>query len=117
MRWTEVAAILVMALSGGTASAQYARPVEVAPARPVAPGPTIIAPSPGISAPTLSTPAPAISSPPAAVVPSPPPAVAEGGKPRPRKCWCYFVNPATNSRQRSTCDVSCCKGGHQDERC
>ena len=117
MRWTGVVAILVMALSGGTAQAQYARPVEVAPPRAVAPAPIIIAPSPGLSAPTLSTPAPSITNPPTAVVPSPPPAVAEGGRPRPRKCWCYFVNPATNFRQRSTCEVSCCRGGTQDERC
>jgi len=108
-------AVIVIALSGGTAGAQYARPVEVAPVRPVAPAPTVITPSPGVVAPLPS--APTITNPPMAVVPSPPPAVAEGGKARPRKCWCYLVNPATNSRQRSTCEVSCCKGAKQDERC
>lgn len=111
-------ALIVTALSGGTAGAQYARPIEVAPVRPVAPAPTVITPSPGVVAPTPPPSAPTITNPPMAVVPSPPPpAAAEGGTARPRKCWCYLVNPLTNSRQRSTCEVSCCKGAKQDARC
>jgi hypothetical protein len=115
MRLTFVAVVLT-ALSGGAAYAQYARPVEVPSARPVAPAPTVIAPNPGIAAPTLPAPGPTITSPPAVIVPAAPPSNA-GGKARPRKCWCYFVNPATRSRERSSCEVGCCKGGDQDERC
>ena len=109
-------AAIMIALSAGVALAQYARPVEVAPVRPIAPGPIVIAPNPGVAATPLPQ-VPTIANPPIAVVPSPPPAVAQGAQTRPRKCWCYLVNPATNSRQRSTCEVSCCKGGKQDERC
>ena len=93
----------------GTAGAQYARPIEVAPLRPVAPASTVITPSSGVVAPTPPPSAPTIT--------NPPPAVADGGTARPRKCWCYLANPVTNSRQRSTCEVSCCKGAKQDERC
>jgi hypothetical protein len=108
--------VLVIALSDGTAWGQYARPVEVPPAvRPVAPAPNVVAPSPGVAAPILS--APTMTNPPTAVVPSPPPSMAQGGSGRPRKCWCYIVNPATNSRQRSTCETDCCKDSSQDERC
>jgi hypothetical protein len=109
--------VLVVALSGGTAWGQYARPVEVPTARPVAPAPNVVAPSPGVTAPSAVPSAPTMTNPPTAVVPSPPPAMAQGGSARPRKCWCYIVNPATNSRQRSTCEINCCKGGDQDERC
>ena len=110
--------VLVIALSGGTAWGQYARPVEVPSApRPVAPAPNVIAPSPGVAAPITVPSAPTLTNPPTAVVPSPPPSMAQGGSTRPRKCWCYIVNPATNSRQRSTCEINCCKGGNQDERC
>jgi hypothetical protein len=109
-------AIVAMSLGAEVAEAQYARPVEVVPARPVAPAPSVVAPSPGLVVPTLPNPAPTITNPPTAVVPTPPP-VAEGGKARPPKCWCYVVNPATNSRQRATCEINCCKGSNQDERC
>jgi hypothetical protein len=111
-----VAALLVLALNGGNAGAQYARP-EVAPSvRPVAPAPPgVVAPSPGVSATPLA-PAPTINAP-TAVVPNPPPPTAQGTSARPRKCWCYFMNPTTNSRQRSTCEVNCCRGGNQEERC
>jgi hypothetical protein len=109
-------ALLVFALIGGDAEAQYARPVEVAPSvRPVAPAPSAVAPNSGVSATPLA-PAPTINAP-TAVVPNPPPAAAQGASARPRKCWCYLVNPVTNSRQRSTCEVSCCRVGDQDERC
>jgi hypothetical protein len=109
-------ALLVFALNGGNAGAQYARPMEAAPSvKPVAPAPSVVVPTPGVSA-TPPAPAPTINAP-AAVVPSPPPPAAQGTSARPRKCWCYLVNPVTNSRQRSTCEVGCCRGGDQDERC
>src|SRR5262245_4405346 len=117
MRWMELLAVAVIVLSGGAAQARYARPVEVAPVRPVAPAPNVLAPSAGVGAPTTLPSAPTTTNPPTVVVPSPPPSVAESGKARPRKCWYYLVNPMTNSRQRSTCEVGCCKGGDQDERC
>jgi hypothetical protein len=110
-------AIVAMLLGAGATEAQYARPVEVVPARPVAPAPSVVAPSPGLAAPTPPAPAPTITNPPTAVVPTPPPPVAQGATARPRKCWCYVMNPATNSRQRATCEINCCKGSNQDERC
>jgi hypothetical protein len=111
-----VVALLVLALNGGNAAAQYTRPVEVAPTvRPVAPAPSAVVPGPGVSATPLA-PAPTINAP-IAVVPSPPPATAQGTSAKPRKCWCYFVNPTTNFRQRSTCELRCCRGGDQDEHC
>ena len=81
------------------------------------PAPNVVAPSPGVAAPTAVPSAPTMTNPPTVVVPGPPPSMAQGGSARPRKCWCYIVNPATNSRQRSTCEINCCKGGNQDERC
>src|SRR5690349_11311270 len=110
MRCMGLLVVLVIALSG-EAWAQYARPVEVPQAvRPVAPAPNVVAPSPGVAAPITVPSAPTMTNPPTAVVPSPPPSMAQGGSARPRKCWCYIVNPATNSRQRSTCEINCCKG-------
>jgi hypothetical protein len=107
-------ALLVFALNGADARAQYARPVEAAPqVRPIAPAPSVVVPSPN-AAPIA--PAPTVNAP-AAIVPSPPPAAVQGASARPRKCWCYLVNPVTNFRQRSTCEIGCCKGGDQDERC
>ena len=115
MRWIVLAIVII--LSGGAARAQYARPIEVAPMRPVPLAPNVVVPNTRVTAPTTLPSAPTITNPPMAVVPSPPPAVAAGGKARPRKCWCYLVNPVTNSQQRSTCEVSCCKGAKQDDRC
>ena len=66
-------AIVVMLLGAGLVEAQYARPVEVTPVRPVAPAPNVITPSPGLVAPALPAPAPTITNPPTAVVPTPPP--------------------------------------------
>jgi hypothetical protein len=108
-------ALLVFTLNGGDAGAQYAKPMEAAPSIRLAPAPNLVVPNPGVSATPLA-PAPSINAP-TAVVPNPPPAAAQGASARPRKCWCYLVNPATNARQRSTCDVGCCRGGDQDERC
>ena len=117
LRGMGLLAFAVIVLSGGAIQAQYVRPVEVAPVRPVAPTPNAITPSTGVAAPTTLPSAPTITNPPAAVVPSPPAAAAQGGQARPRKCWCHLVNPMTNARQRTTCEISCCKGGNQDERC
>ena len=121
MKRTMLTAAILISLGAGSGGAQYARPIEVVPARPVGPGPTVVNPNPGVGvvapAPAPLAPAPTITNPPTAVVPSPPPAVAQGAKVRPRKCWCYLVNPATNARQRSTCEIDCCKGSKQDERC
>jgi hypothetical protein len=102
-------AVVVIYLSRTESGAQYVRTVEVAPARPFAPAPNVIAPSPDVAAPT-------IINPPAAVAPIPPPAVVQS-QARPRKCWCDLVNPVTNSRQRTTCEIGCCKGGEQVDRC
>jgi len=97
--------------------AQYARPVDVAPARPVAPAPTVIAPSPGCCSADAAAARANDHQSAHGLVPGPPAAVAEGGKARPRKCCCYLVNAVTKSRRRSACDESCCKGDKQDEGC
>ena len=115
MKWL-IAAIMI-ASSVGVADAQYARPVEVVPARPVLPAPPLTIPNAGGVTPSPLQPAPSIANPPLAVVPGPPPPVAQGAKVRPRKCWCYLTNPTNRSRQRTTCETSCCKGSDQDERC
>jgi hypothetical protein len=116
MRRAAVVAFFLFVVTGGNAGAQYARPMETAPSlRPMAPAPSVVVPAPGIGTTPLA-PAPTLNAP-TAVVPNPPPAAAQGANSRPRKCWCYLVNPATTSRQRSTCEVGCCRGSDQDERC
>lgn len=115
MKW--VIAAIIIASSAGLAGAQYVRPVEVVPVRPAVPAPPLTIPNAGVTTPSPLPPSPSITNPPLAVVPSPPPPVAQVGKVRPRKCWCYLTNPANRSRQRTTCETSCCNGSKQDERC
>ena len=77
-------AVVVIALRTAEAGA-HARPVEMAPARSVAP-------APNVSRRVRVLPQ-TITNRPTAVVSNPPPAVVQGSKARPRKCWCYLVNP------------------------
>ena len=111
--------ITLMFLSG--ASAQYGRPVEAIPARPPVAVPVPATPLPNTNGatnlPSLPVPAtPTITSPPAAV-PIPPTPTPKAAQTRPRRCWCYRVNPAKGSRERTTCGTDCCKGNERDERC
>ena len=108
---------LMLALASVPAPAQYVRPVEVPTVRPVTPMPAPATPLPNLVSPTPLQTAPAIANPPTVVVPGQPPAATQGAKARPRKCWCYARNPATNTAVRTTCEIECCKGNNQDQRC
>jgi len=104
-----ILAVVVIALSSAEAGAQYARPVEVAPARPFIPGAEHDRAESGCSRADDHQSAHGRRAEPASH--------CSELQARPRKCWCYLVNPVTNSRQRTTCEISCCKGGEQDDRC
>ena len=108
---------LLLVVGAAGAAAQYARPVEVPVARPVTPIPVPAAPLPNPLAPTPLQPALAITNPPTVVVPGPPPVAIQGGKTRPRRCWCFARNPVSNVTTRTTCEVECCKDSKQDQRC
>jgi hypothetical protein len=117
MRKACLIATVMIVLSAEPMGAQYVRPVEVVPPRPVMPTPVPVTPVPNVIVPMPSPASPMITTPPIAIVPSSPPVAAQGGKSRPRRCWCYARNPANNTSQRTTCEVECCKRNDRDERC
>lgn len=111
-----IAGLLLVANATG-APAQYVRPVEVPIARPVTPMSAPITPQPNPLSPMPLQPAPTLATPPAVMVPIPPPIVNQAGKARPRRCWCFVRNPVNNATTRTACEVECCKGDKQDQRC
>ncbi len=118
MRSLVCALVIGILFSVGTALAQTPRPVEVIPPRPVSvmPTPVPVTPLSTVITPTPVAPAPLITTPPVVVVPGAPPApVAKNSQPK--KCWCFARNPASNTSQRTTCEVECCRNTNVDQRC
>lgn len=118
MRSLVCATVIGILCSVGTAFAQTAKPVELVPPRPVTvmPMPVPGMPLPTVITPTPVAPTPLITAPPVVVVPGAPTAPA-AKKNQPKKCWCFVRNPATNSSQRTTCEVECCRNTNVDQRC
>lgn len=114
VRFLSVAVVVIVWATA--ASAQYARPVEPAPMRPVAPvvPPQVMAP---MQKPMLTPSMPmAVPAAPKAMVPAPPPAAAPASRPRPRKCWCHQQAP-NGTWMKSRCAPDCCRNDRNDERC
>lgn len=118
MRQLVIEATVAILCGASAALAQTPRPIEAVPPRPVTvmPTPAPVMPLPSVITPTPVTPTPLITAPPVLVVPGAPPApVAK--KNQPKKCWCFVRNPATNTSQRTTCEVECCRNTNVDQRC
>ena len=71
----------------------------------------------GLSPTLPAPPSPIVVAPPIAVAPGQPPAAVQAKKNQPKKCWCYARSPTSNTSQRTTCEIECCKGDNRDQRC